>query len=203
MRIVAVASCAALLACGAGRHRAPPAPAGEGLALFQRFVPVLRHPRCQACHGGLDESGGASHPGAPIVLALGHQGVGCDACHDAASTSSVATTSAEGTPALRRESAWRLPFPEHAFGDKSDRGLCLQLREAFPGLPHDPSDLMQHIDHDERIRLAFEGRRGIREKALSAQGTSPPAPPPMTPAEFSSRVRDWAIRGHADCGVEP
>jgi hypothetical protein len=177
----------ALFALSGGCRRAPPPVTdADALALFGRVAGVLRHARCLSCHGGRDlAAASAGHPGGPVPYEQAHQGVGCAACHDAASTSAG-------------ESAWRLPLPEHAFTDKTDAQLCLQFREAFPGLPHDPSDLMQHIDYDERIRLAFDGRRAILPRAQ--QSALPPEPPPMTREQFSAAVRDWAVRGRAGCG---
>ena len=156
------------------------------------------HPRCLNCHGGVDPFTAKNHPGAPVPRVAERPSAGCQSCHDAA-TVRVPTGQGFTEPAAVIQGSWFIPRPERWFAGRSDKEICLQMLDAFPGLPADPSDFFQHVDHDERIRLGFEGNRGLR----TTEGHPiKPLPPPMSHEEFGKLAREWTTVGHAECGVE-
>ena len=55
------------------RQQASPTP----LQLFQKMLPVVRHPRCMNCHGGVDPGDSTQHKGGSQV-----PNADCTACHD-------------------------------------------------------------------------------------------------------------------------
>jgi hypothetical protein len=161
-------------------------------------MPVLLHARCANCHGATDPFNGSNHPGSPVARSVEQPGRGCAGCHDEATVLEEATGRSASSAPVELDSDWRLPGPEHAFVGKDARTICLQFRDAFPGLPADPSDFYQHLEHDHRIALAFEGNRGISGKQLAR--AHPSDPPPLSQVQFLAALRAWVEQGHADCG---
>ena len=155
----------------------PQAAAPTPLELFQKMVPVLRHPRCMNCHGGLDPRA-AAHAGHAEVLT----GSSCETCHMEADD-------------------WSLPHPDHFFVGKTDRQLCAQFAErasrfGFAGFE-------EHLQDDELIQLAFVGLiGGARDPGVG----TPPAPPADPPSgghpAFVNMGKDWLNQGHGACDVE-
>src|ERR1051325_1173432 len=92
---------------GTPRQPTPPTP----LQLFQKMLPVIRHPRCANCHGGIDPRTPA-HQGMKDVL----DGSDCDVCHG----------DAEVDP---QHDDWVPPSPDHFVGGKTDEQLCALYSE--------------------------------------------------------------------------
>jgi len=53
------------------RQQASPTP----LQLFQKMLPVVRHPRCMNCHGGVNPADSTKHGGGAITVEA------CEQCH--------------------------------------------------------------------------------------------------------------------------
>ena len=59
----------ALVLAGLGAIGVAAQPVGgttESLALFAEMMPVLSHPRCTNCHGGVDVTNGTNHGGGEV-----------------------------------------------------------------------------------------------------------------------------------------
>jgi len=168
----------------------------ESLALFAEMMPVLSHPRCTNCHGGVDVTNGTNHGGGEVSdVPLDPQGdmlpgtqsnEQCLDCHDEASAS--------GQPQV-----WRLAPRRMSMVGKDTLTLCQQLR-TLNGLGGASSQaanerFIDHLGSDQLIGFAFEGRRG---GAMLPEHS--PEPPPMSQAEFIAAASRWVNEGQAKCG---
>jgi len=162
-----------------------------------KLMPVLTHPRCFNCHGGVDpttETGG--HLGG-AVQATGTAGE-CADCHES--------------------KGWFLPPEEMRWQGKSERELCM----LFKKFERTPARFVEHVTNDgfpkapefQVAKVAFKG-----DASLSALGEVTyedktgqkfqPAPPPVSHAQFILDSRDWAYTigdGFGvlpDCGCKP
>jgi len=155
----------------------------EAAKRFEQLMPVLQHPRCANCHGGIDffsagyedlHGGGAVEmvdrevkgPDGSIIAQRRPDFATCASCHDAQT---------------RRR--WEIPAPmlNVNFAGRTAAQICEHMKRHS----QNPNNLLRHIDADELIRLGFEGRRGLT--SLS------PLPPPMTAESFNAKVSDWIV----------
>ena len=89
-----------LFSARVARHQSAPTP----FELFQKLLPVVRHPRCVNCHGVVDPLSGRGHGPGAIDTVKAHKGsYQCTDCHQA---------------------DWALPSTPHFFAGKTDRELC-------------------------------------------------------------------------------
>jgi hypothetical protein len=168
-----------------GKCSLSPAQQIEAVKRFEELMPVIHHPRCANCHGGIDffspnyeelHGGGAVEmkdgevkgPDGTIIARKRPDFKACQSCHDAAPGDFV----------------WVVPHPSFdiSFAGRTAGQICEQIKRHPPG---DPNNLLRHIDADELIRLGFEGKRG--HTSLS------PLPPPMTAETFNAKVSDWIV----------
>jgi len=146
------------------------------LQLFQKLLPVVRHPRCSNCHGGVDPIGtGQGHgPGRINPDTTQPGGQACTDCHDLQD--------------------WGLPARDHFFLNRSDKELC-GLFANFASRMGNQLFITNHLRGDDLIKAAFDG------DAAGAR-TDPPDKPPQNQEEFITLARDWLERGQGACEVE-
>ena len=163
-----------------------------------KLMPVLMHPRCFNCHGGIDvttDSGG--HLGGAVQL-TGTFGQ-CADCHGLLQ-------------------GWTLPPTDMRWPGKRERELCMMFKK----FERTPARFVQHVTNDgfpnapefQVAKTAFKG-----DAALNTLGEITyeektgqkfqPAPPPVSHAQFILDSRDWAYTigdGFGvmpDCGCKP
>jgi hypothetical protein len=145
--------------------------AQEGTAVenFKALLPVIRHPRCSNCHGGIDfRSPGYEklHGGGEVKFRYDGEPdpVTCKECHDA-----------ETSPG----SGWKAAPEQFRFHGRTAAQICQNIKvERFL-----PRAFLRHLEKDELVLLAFEGRRGHTDLA--------PKPPFTTHDEFLTRAERW------------
>lgn len=183
--LVARASGAAGKVAAPGKCSLSLAQQNQAVRRFEELMPVLQHPRCANCHGGINffapsheelHGGGAvtmkdgevKGPDGTVIARQRPDFTTCQSCHDAAPD----------------DFAWVIPRPSDniSFAGRTAAQICEQMKRHPPG---DPNNLLRHIDSDDLIRLGFEGRRG--HTSLS------PLPPPMTAEAFNAKVSDWIV----------
>jgi hypothetical protein len=163
-----------------------------------KLMPVLTHPRCFNCHGGVDpttETGG--HLGGAVVL-TGKVGQ-CADCHGLLM-------------------GWTLPPTEMRWPGKSERELCMMFKK----FETTPDRFVQHVTNDnfpnapefQVANAAFKGDAALNtlgeityEEKTGQKHQA--APPPVSHAQFILDSRDWAYTigdGFGllpDCGCKP
>ncbi len=173
----------ALPILAASSDACPLSPGEEQKAVekFDEMWPVLHHPRCLNCHGGV-------RPRLPVNQGnhrLGGQVTGinqiekCQECHD-------------GLP------GWDTAPEGFFFTGKSARDLCMQFKR-FEG---SPTAFVKHIYNDKGgtafTVTAFKGDRALNEMAQDLVTEAHPdhpfqaEPPPMSHGEFVQIGSDWA-----------
>ena len=145
-------------------------------------MPVVRHPRCINCHGGVDPADSIQHKGGSQVA-----DADCTACHD--------------DPASK---SWSLPGRDHFFTGKTDEEICSLFAEFAMKQGH-ARFIDNHLQHDDLIVAAFKGLIGdARNPAVdrSPDPRDPPAdPPPIKQGPFVQLGRDWLEQGQGACNV--
>lgn len=119
--------------------RCPLSRAQEAAAVenFKALMPIIRHPRCSNCHGGIDFRSpgyGKLHGGGEV------EEFGCRECHDAQTS--------PGNP-------WRSAPQDFRFPGRTAAQICMSIKGH-----RSPSEFLSHLRKDELILAAFEGRRG-------------------------------------------
>ena len=162
---------------------------------WSKMMPVLRHPRCLNCHGGIPDplpgKGGKT---------INHMGV-----VDMDSTDTPATCE------QCHEPGWRLAG--HTWTDKKDEQICRSMKQQFSS-----AQFLDHIDHDEGqppfIEMAYRGLRGLNDAGRTVyeadiKPTLVPDPPPGDHPALNRLAQDWvdAQGGRFfdpdDCGCVP
>ncbi len=198
---VALGLALALAGVGAiGVAAQPVGGATESLELFAEMMPVLSHPRCTNCHGGVTVMDGVldgqKHGGGEVSdVPLNPQGdmlpgtqsnEQCLECHDEA-------------PPNGQPQVWRLAPRHMSLVGKDTVTLCQQMR-TLNGLGASAQAanerFIDHLGGDQLIGFAFEGRRG---GAMLPEHS--PEPPPMTQLEFVAAASRWINAGQAKCGT--
>src|ERR1041385_3227586 len=105
-------------------------PVDDPLTLFAKMMPVLSHERCVNCHGATNPYTGDYHPSAVS------RNTPCVNCHTASPR-------------------WDTAPPAMSFFRKTTRQLCQHFEMLGPS-----EALAAHLQVDDRIGLAFVGRRG-------------------------------------------
>jgi hypothetical protein len=149
----------------------------------EKLMPVLMHPRCFNCHGGVDPTKkGGGHVGG--VMQVNHTANECTECHG------------------ERE-GWNLPqFPTSNWIGKDERELCM----TFKNIESSPAAFVRHVTHDDfpndpKFQLVVSAFKG--DRALDADGRRyyeaetgqkfRLEPPPVSHAQFILDSRDWAF----------
>lgn len=159
------------------------------------MMPVLSHPRCANCHGGVNVETGENHPGGEVsdvpvddqgnMLPGTQSNEQCLECHDEVALDT-------------QISVWRLAPKHMSLINKDTLTLCQQMRTLNNlGRTGDPGTaaneaFIHHLSTDQLIGFAFEGRRGMLDTS--------PEPPPMNRAEFVAAASRWIEQGGARCG---
>jgi hypothetical protein len=188
------------------RHTAPACPLTrseerQAIDKFKLLLPVLQHPRCLNCHGGVN-------PFVPRAQG-GHLAGAID-------TTKGFTKRLEKCQECHSElPGWDLPPEEFFFVNKDARELCIQLKKFNPT----PAGVVGHLENDNGkpplfTITAFKGDRALNNggKANVEDATHRPfvnLPPPIRHGEWVSRVKAWvAAMGDGyvvkpDCGCIP
>ena len=164
-RVVPVLVLIAAMVVAAGSPVPRGAPGDDPLVLFGKLMPVLMHPRCLNCHGGVDPTSGTNHGG-------GVQEAGtCGGCH---------------TDTVKEE--WHLAT--NIFVGKDVGAMCAHIADFVMHTGH--ASFIDHLQNDELVTLGFAGLMGgARDTTVPSD---PPAdPPPMKQQEFvdSAKVPCW------------
>jgi hypothetical protein len=122
------------LLSGAGLAPSQQSSSPTPLQLFQRLLPVIRHPRCSNCHGGVDPFTGRNHPPGRETAD------DCKDCHSDVKD-------------------WTIPSPDHFFVGKSDRQVC-GLFSDFASKQGHKLFISNHLRGDALIVAAFAGMAG-------------------------------------------
>jgi len=168
---------------------------------FKKLLPVVMHPRCFNCHGGVNpfvDKRQGGHLGGAISQAGGfiRQQKTCQECHS-------------------ELPGWELPPDTFFFVGKSPYDLCVQFKKFNPT----PGGLVGHLDNDNGkgppfTMTAFKGDRALNDMAkdISAEETHrrfTNQPPPIGHDEFVARAQAWVDAmgdGYTvkpDCGCIP
>ncbi len=174
-----------------------PAQTRKAVEAFEEMMPVLMHPRCLNCHGGVDpfvEPSEGSHVGGKMD-SRPRRIAQCQECHD-------------GLP------GWDVPVDVMFFVGKSARELCMLFKRTEP----DGARFVGHIEHEnggiQFVEMAFRGDRALNEGAKSIYQIETGRalviePPPGTHRELVAQAQAWADAVGAgwtvmpDCGCKP
>ena len=158
------------------RQQASPTP----FELFQKLLPVVRHPRCSNCHGGVDPVSGLGHLPGRIDTNRTHKQTyqPCKDCHSDAKE-------------------WFSPGADHFFVGKSDREVCAIFAEFAMKQGHDRF-ITNHLTEDVQIIAGFEGLMG-GARDTTGSSTDKADPPPMKQGPFVKLGKDWIDRGQGAC----
>lgn len=146
---------------------------------FQELMPVLTHPRCFNCHGGVNPYVARNQGGHAGGRMIGPNGRGsppirqCQECHD-------------GLP------SWDTPLPDFFFVGKSPRELCMQ----FKSVEIVGSSFVRHVQSDPFTKTAFIGDRALNNASqyMAADARGIPfanQPPPGSHAQFNAQAQAW------------
>ena len=175
----------------------------KAVVAFEQMMPVVRHPRCNNCHGGIDplvpyKQGG--HMGDLDTSQIAHNSVQtrrikCQECH----------SELEG---------WDTPGPPMLWAGKSTKEICIQFKE----FSTDPADFIGHVTNEhggvQFIETAFKGDRALNDMAKDIPGDDFGQPftiekPPGTQQDLIRHGTEWAntvgTRGWTatkECGCE-
>ena len=169
---------------------------------FKKLLPVVRHPRCLNCHGGVDpfvDQAQGRHGGGLIDSTGGFTRVlsRCQECHS-------------------ELPGWQLPvLPEMSFVGKSPRELCVLFKKMFPVAKFFVGHIYNENGKGPRFtETAYKGDRalddaakGILEDETRRRFTN--QPPPGTHAQLVADAQAWtdAIGDgwpvKPDCGCKP
>ena len=164
---------------------------------FEEMMPVLMHPRCFNCHGGVNERVSADEGG---HLGGRADPADCKDCH-------------RGVRNLLRGrlNDWTTPPSDFFFKGKSSLELCNQ----FKRIELNPEKFVGHMTNEnggvQFTEAAYQGDRNLNEfgRGISKEATNRemvPEPPPIPHAELIAHAREWATTvGNAgwkvpDCG---
>lgn len=161
-----------------------PAEEKKAVLAFEEMMPVVRHPRCINCHGGVNPfvpyDKGGHFGGAAVDTVNGQpQPSDCQDCHN-------------GLP------GWDVPGKPLHFVGKTSRELCIQFKTFFPS---GPDRFVAHIEHEplspQFIKAAFNGDRALSDAATEIRKDEFPlipfvvAKPPGTLADLVAQATAW------------
>ncbi len=173
----------------------------RAMEAFKKLLPVVQHPRCANCHGGVDpfvDQAQGMHGGGKIDSTGGFLRTRsrCEECHG-------------------ELPGWELPvLPEMAFAGKSARELCMLFKKMKPV----PSAFVAHMDNDQGgvqfTTTAYKGDRALNDMARDDWEETNHRrfvnePPPGTHAQMVADAQAWVDAMGAgwqvlpDCGCKP
>lgn len=160
-------------------------------------MPVVRHPRCFNCHGGIDIKSEAQHkgadqvdspldPGSLLTVAERRElGKGCPECHD----------NIRGiNPRLN---GWMVAPKPMLWNNKSDEQLCRLFKES----EDNEAQFVDHMQNDHQelqfIEAAFHGDRALGPEGMKDYDLRP-EPPPGTQQDLVVATQRWVklLRGN-------
>lgn len=167
----------------------------EAVDAFDELLPVVLHPRCFNCHGGVEPfKSGGGHMGGDFRFTAGDNVTQCQDCHS-------------------ELPGWDVPPSGFFFTEKDGRDLCM----LFKSTQATGADFVRHIENDKGKTMftvsAFKGDRALNTagevKYEEVYGMPPAAErPPGTHAEFTEKARAWvkamgsAWHAPGDCGCK-
>jgi hypothetical protein len=163
-----------------------------GREAFLDAYKVLASPRCMNCHpaGDAPLQGDDSHRHA-FRIRRGEDGNGvtsvrCSNCHQAANQAGEHTPPGAPDPKADNSPRWHLPSARMpmVFEHRTPQQLCRQLLNKSKNGGLTREDLVHHVETDPLVLWAWRPGEG---RSL----------PPLTHAEFVSRVRAWLGAGAA------
>ena len=186
-------------ASGAERATLPTAEARvrrstDGLALFDKMMPVWGHMRCVGCHSGIDPFSNA-HLGGPVdrkSVTFDASGIlepnqpACLQCHDA-QTRDVPAPNPRFAGQKITVGPWRLAPSVFSFVGKNDKAMCDMMVQAVKDMGL--NDFLNHLRTDTLIGIAFVGTRGGAEPKAAS--------PPMSRKDFVDAAKEWTDDGPA------
>jgi hypothetical protein len=158
-----------------------------------KLMPVLMHPRCFNCHGGVDpttetEIGGHIGGAVNVTTKMG----ACADCHEF--------------------KGWFLPPEELRWVGKSERELCMLFKQ----MERNPARFVEHVTNDhfpkapefQIAKVAFKGDASLNTlgEITYEEKTGQkfqPDPPRVSHAQFILDSRDWAYTIGDGFGVMP
>jgi hypothetical protein len=157
------------------------APASDG-ALFEAFVPVLRHPRCMNCHskGDYPRQGDDSHRHTMDIrrgpVGFGVTAVKCSTCHQDHNLGAAHLP--PGAP------GWRLPPPSMPmiWEGLTDGQLCESIKDPKQNRGRNLDQLVEHLTEDKLVMWGWNPGEGR-------------TPVPIPHDEFSAKVKAWQAAG--------
>lgn len=160
----------------------------EAVRLFREIVPVLTHPRCLNCHGGMDILSDR-HPGASALEESLNPREAIFTAEFRSALEAQCTTCHDGL------AGWTVPPPPLYFVDasgapKTAEALCEQMKV----LEASGERLVSHF-HDDHggiqfIAAGFAGDRALGGEELARLGLTR-EPPPGTQAQLTAQARRW------------
>ena len=153
---------------------------------FEKMMPVVMHPRCFNCHGGVDETLPANK-GGHLGGAVGPND-DCLNCH-------IGVRNLNNP--LRRFLEWRTPSSDFFFKGRSPRDLCNQ----FKFIEASPERFIGHMINDnggdQFGEAAYQGDRSLNTlgEITSKEATGRdmvPERPPIPHAQLVAHAREWA-----------
>ena len=153
------------------------------LDAFDQMLPVISHPRCANCHGGVNpyaDPAVGRHLGGNMIDSTGQPipASGCQDCHS-------------------ELPGWDLPGQAMFFVGRTTKELCMQFKQFAPG---GGAEFVEHIQHEpglpQFIKTAFLGTRALNtlgEVTYQDQTGHPPVPekPPGDLGQLVSRAQAW------------
>ncbi|HKA57290.1 MAG TPA: hypothetical protein VKD28_01640 [Gemmatimonadales bacterium] len=149
---------------------------------FEKMMPVLKHPRCFNCHGGVNETLPAEDGG--------HLGgdVGTNDCLDCH----------VGVRNLNNSTRqWSTPPAPLFFKGRSSRDLCNQFKINTPNPELFIGHMINDNDDSQFAEAAYQGDRNLNAhgRAVSQEQTGHamvPERPPVPHAQLVTYAREWA-----------
>jgi hypothetical protein len=179
--VVAVAL-SILLAAGQAVSQAPGSAREASLQAWERFGPVLQHPRCLNCHQpSVPLQGEAGRRHSPGVARgtdnRGVPGLRCGACHGA-----NANNEASQVPGAAH---WKMAPRSMSWAGLSLGEICRAIRNPAKNGGRSPSGLVKHFQEDSLVHWAWDP--GGKRESVS-----------MPYSVFIEFVEEW-VRTGAHC----
>ena len=156
-----------------------------------KLMPVLMHPRCFNCHGGVDPRVDKNQ-GGHLGGAVPDTSKACSLCHDL--------------------TGWLLPPKPMMWLGKSERDLCMLFKQ----MERTPAGFVAHVTTDhfpnapefQVVKAAFKGDAALSNFGITTYEDETgqpfkPDPPKVSHAQFILDSRDWAYTLGDGFGVLP
>ena len=163
--------------------------------IWDKMMPVFTHPRCLNCHGGTNPYSGVNHNnGLAVDPENGHlPDSGCTECHSAqvGNRKPWIPTASDFAPSFVKGDAAEPPIPKEAV--EICKGILARVADSSDP---SPGHIINHVQKDPLIGLAFAGRR-----ANAIPDSERADPPPMKRPVFVDLVRHWVTDAAMACDL--